>query len=274
MIITCWIFMGFVFASVMTSPGKRFYTDITSINGYTVRNVHLETSDGKRINAWIAGNSADKAVILLSGIRSPGRFMMARAYIYLREGYTVMMPDLRGTGRSDGDCVTFGWQEREDLIAAYHFLKEQGIPRIAVHGVSLGAATIAYSLDSISDYSFVVMESCYDNIDHALEHRTFNSGFNRLLMWPAYFFAEEKIGADADQLYPINYVRKYKGPLLYFAGDRESQIPLQETVEIFNNFGSRNRTLHVFEGATHQDLLKFSPKVYEEELTVFLHSLK
>jgi uncharacterized protein len=272
-----WMLTGYIFARIVTGEGKREYPALHEIGGYSASQVSFLAADHLKINAWLAGKSRDasskKAVILLAGIRSNSVSMVARAYIYLREGYTVLIPDLRGTGKSEGDIVTFGWQERLDLLAARRFLRDQGYNEIGVHGCSLGAATIAYSLDSIRDYHFMVMESCYDNIDHALEHRTFNSGFNRALMWPAYFFVEQKTGIEADKLYPVNYVKTYTGPLLYLAGDQEIQVPLEETLTIYNSFGSDRKTLFIFPGATHCDLLNFSSKEYETELIRFLHSL-
>jgi hypothetical protein len=58
------------------------------------------------------------------------------------------------------------------------------IQKSRAHGHSLGAATIAYSFKDFKDYSFVVLESCYDNIDHAFEHRMQRIHLPLLLAYP------------------------------------------------------------------------------------------
>jgi uncharacterized protein len=268
-----WIITGYLVAWQLTRPAPSDYKAISSIGRFTTQQLTLTSPDGTTINAWLAGDNKKSAVILLAGIHSNSSSMVARAQLYLQEGFSVLLPDLRATGKSGGDIITFGWQEKYDLVTCTRWLRANGFSFVAAHGCSLGAATIAYSFDTIRDYGFVVMESCYDNIDHALAHRTFDSGFNRLLFGSVYFFTEMRFGATADQLAPEKLVSRYSGPLLYFAGDHEEQIPLAETQKIFAGFSSPFKTLHVVTGATHRDLYDFAPADYTAALSKFLHSI-
>ena len=269
-----WIGLGYLFASLVTENRQKKYPPITSIGNFPAEQIQLTSSDGIKINSWFAGENKKQAVILLAGIGGNSSSMKARAEIYLQHGISVLLPDLRGTGISEGEIISFGWNEQKDLIAAYRWLRSRGFEKVGAHGCSLGAATIAYSLDSIPDYDFLVLESPYDNIDHAFAHRIFDSGFNRVLFWPAYFFTEQKTEANADELYPISRAPKYKGPLLYFAGDKEEQIPVEESRIFFTNFGSADKTFFLFPGAPHCDLCEFSPDLYKERLNAFIESIK
>ncbi len=272
-IFSLWMLGGYLFARKMTDPTNGDYSNILQIDSFKVQQKTIITSDGVKINAWLAGNTKNKAVILLPGIQGNCTEMIGRAKLYLENGFSVLLPDLRGEGKSENANISFGWNERLDLLACVRWLKNNGYQNIGVHGHSLGAATIAYSFDSSVDYKFVVMESPYDNIDHALAHRTINSGFNRFLLWPIYFFTEMKTGIDADKLSPLNCVSKYKGPVLYFAGDVEKNIPIGESNTIFSNFGSTKKTIHFFHGAGHIDFLNFNPAEYNSFLLDFFHSL-
>lgn len=267
-----WIGIGYIFSMVVTAAKPSAYAAITVIDTFKVSRVDVRSSDGLKINAWLAGNNKNNIVILMPGIGSNSSFMTERAAIYLREGFSVLLPDLRATGKSEGDVISFGWNERLDLIACYNYLEATGYSTIAAHGCSLGAATIAYSLDSISNFSFVVMESSYDNIDHAFAHRTFDSGFNRFLFWPAYFFTELKIDAETEQLSPLSRMHLYKGPALYLSGDKEKQITTEEMQNIYSAIGSTNKSLHIFKGAAHEDFLHYDAGAYTEVLSGFLKS--
>lgn len=268
-----WIGIGYVFSLIVTDAKPSDYAVISTIDSFPVSQISLKSSDSLELNAWLSGNNKKDIVILMPGIGANSSFMTDRAAIYLKNGFSVLLPDFRATGKSEGDVISFGWNERLDLVACYKWLRAQGYENIAAHGCSLGAAAIAYSLDSVPDFSFVVMESSYDNIDHAFAHRTFDSGFNRVLFWPAYFFTELKIGADTKQLSPLNYVPRYKGPMLYMAGDREKQIRTEEMQNIFAAIGSVKKSLHIFKGAQHEDFLRYDAKAYNEVLSVFLHSI-
>ena len=269
-----WILTGYFAANKVTAPVPFHYRAFHHIDGYPVQKITVITRDHVKLNVWFSGSNKDSAVIFLHGIHANSVLMLNRAKIYLQKGYSVLIPDLRASGMSGGDAVTFGWKERLDLLACVQWLKDKKYRRIGVHGCSLGAAAIAYSLEEKSDYAFMVMESCYDNIDHAFANRTFDSGFNRLLFWPVFFFTERKTGATADQLSPLNCVHLYKGPLLYLAGDKEIQIPLEETHAMFQAFGSSVKQLRIFTGARHVDFQRFDPELYNKTLTGFLDSIK
>ncbi len=272
-IFSLWMLTGYVFAKKMTDPTNTDYPDILRIDSFKVQRKNIVSSDGTRINAWLAGNNKNRTVILLPGIHANSSHMVERAKIYLANGFSVLLPDLRGEGKSESQKISFGWNERHDLLACVRWLKNNGYENIGVHGCSLGAATITYSFDSLTDYRFVVLESPYYNIDRALAHRTFDTGCNRFFFWPVYFFTRMETGINADELSPLHCISKYKGPLLYFAGDREKNIPIDECNGIFDSSNSTNKHLHFFHNADHFDFLHFQPTEYKSFLTDFLHTL-
>ena len=55
-------------------------------------------------------------------------------------GYNVLMFDFRGHGRSEGQHVSMGYYERQDLLGAVDYLQRWGIDRVGVMGFSMGGA--------------------------------------------------------------------------------------------------------------------------------------
>jgi dipeptidyl aminopeptidase/acylaminoacyl peptidase len=55
-------------------------------------------------------------------------------------GYNVLMFDFRGHGRSEGQRVSMGSYERQDLLGAVDYLQSRGIDRVGVLGFSMGGA--------------------------------------------------------------------------------------------------------------------------------------
>jgi uncharacterized protein len=267
-LLTGWLLAGFLTAMAVTYPAQEDIAERDSIAGFEVKDVSLVSSDSTMLSAWLVPNGSS-AVILLAGIRGNRTSNIARAELYLKRGYTVLLPDLRGTGESGGEVISFGWNERSDLAACYAFLKMKGYDKIAVHGVSLGAATIAYSFNDKPQYDFVVMESSYDNIDNAFRNRI-KRMLPKFMLWPAYFFTEWRIGAGSEDLCPAECVKQCTAPVLYMAGDEEEQVRLEETKEIFANIGSDDKELFIFKGGKHQDFLRGFEKDYTSTLNKFL----
>jgi pimeloyl-ACP methyl ester carboxylesterase len=77
------------------------------------------------------------------------------AEILAHSGYGVLLYDLRGSGKSEGDIRTFGWLDVDDVAAALTFLQNRDDldpQRIGMMGFSLGgqiALRAAVQMDEI-----------------------------------------------------------------------------------------------------------------------------
>lgn len=268
--VLCWFLAGYLSARYVTSPNPQEIEHEKELGGLIAADVNFYSEDSTLLKGWYFDQRANWSVILLPGIYGNRTSMETRAHLYLEQGYNVLMPDLRGTGESEGDIITFGWHESRDLMAAYYFLQEQGQDSIGVHGISLGAATVAYSLRFHPEYKFLVLESPYDNINHAWEHRMEKFPVPKFALAPMQWFTERRTGVIADSLFPENYIRMAQVPTLHMAGDCEQQIPLAETEKIFDNCGATDKQLHIFKGAKHQDFLRRTPVEYAQVLSPFI----
>jgi len=81
------------------------------------KNVAISTSGGVILRAWlIRPNQLNgDAVILLHGLSDNRLGMSGYARLLLARGYTVLMPDARAHGSSDGSLATYGLLERYDI---------------------------------------------------------------------------------------------------------------------------------------------------------------
>jgi esterase/lipase len=258
-----WFLTGYLCARHMTSRRMDVYK--TAPGKLNSEDINLTAGDGVPISAWYIRGDSGKAVILLPGIGANRMSCVSRAEYYLEKGFSVLLPDLRGTGSSEGEVVSFGWNESKDLKACYEFLKEQKIEKIAVHGCSLGAATITYSLKDIHDYYFIVLESCYDNIDQAFENRVAKFHLPDFLYFPVRFFIEREIGAKTTELKPEEFIKCATAPVLIMAGDAEVQVKVPETRKLYDNCGSDKKSLYFFKNGKHED---FREKHKEQHTTI------
>jgi esterase/lipase len=258
-----WALAGICSALYLTSPNHQDST----IKGLT--EITITTQDNLKISASYIKKSNDKVVILLAGIKGNRISNVSRIQNYLNKGYSILLPDLRATGKSEGNTISFGWNERKDLIACYKFLQTEGYKNIGAHGCSLGAATICYSLPE-TNFSFIVLESCYDNLEHAFENRVEKFHLPSFLFVPIHYSVERIISANIKDLKPEEFIKKATCPVLMMAGDSEDQLKISETHTLYYNCPSTNKTLHVFKGGKHQDFKARFLEEYEQTLNNFI----
>lgn len=267
-LLATWFTAGYYVAKIATAPTRRDIEDRDTIGGKKVENVEITTEDGVKLSAWYIPTGGDRVVLFLPGIHSCRTQFGSRAEFYIGLGYSVLMPDFRATGKSQGGVVSIGWHERKDLLACMNFLRSKGYAHIGADGISMGAATICYSLKEVNDFAFIVLESAYDTMDHAIDNRFAMFHVPAFLSLPMRLFGEMRIGARISEMRPIDYMKYCKAPTLVMGGDSEPELKLQETQSLFDNCASPDKHICIFKGAHHENFLKR----YEEQFKTTLRS--
>ncbi len=272
-----WCATGIYGAWFATKKTQREIENLKTIAGLKVENVNITTKDKFNISAWWVKNTNNpngKAVMMFSGRGNNRMYNVSRAELYLRQGYSVLLPDLRGSGQSDGNCMTFGWEERKDVLACYDFLVEQDCESIGAHGHSQGAAAVIYACQYLPELEFVVMESCYYSIQSLRKNVLEYSNLPPIMGYSGYFFTQLAMPADLRKMRPCDFIQHCKSPTLLLAGDSEVIVKKHESIDLFQKCGAKFKNLYLFENARHENLLVRNPEVYSKLLTQFIKSVE
>ena len=89
-----------------------------------IESVSFLADDGVRLSGWMAIGDSGKAVILLHGYTGDRTAMLPQAKMLFDEGFTVLLFDFRHRGESEGDFVSFGYYEKQDVLAAVNLIEE------------------------------------------------------------------------------------------------------------------------------------------------------
>lgn len=141
-----YVYLGvsYFMARGFTEPQRMEVCCVTPADkGLTYEDVELTTKDGVTIRGWYIPSENRAAVILLHSMASNRLGTMDHALMFARNGYGVLMIDLRVHGASGGDLLTFGGDEYLDVSAAVDYLQARpdlDPGRIGVMGLSLGAS--------------------------------------------------------------------------------------------------------------------------------------
>lgn len=138
--------------------------------------------------AWYLPARNRCTLLCLHGIHDHrGQWLEQVARLHERSGYGALLLDFPGHGDSEGDMVTYGVFERDDVAAAVAWLRERGdvdMGGVAVIGYSLGAITATLAAASLPDLRALVIESGFADLRHDIGHL-----FTRFTHLPAFPFA-------------------------------------------------------------------------------------
>jgi pimeloyl-ACP methyl ester carboxylesterase len=109
-----------------------------------VEHVSFESADGAIIYADLYG-AGDRGVVLAHGGRFRKESWQPQAQQLARAGYRVLAFDFRGFGKSHGpgDADMFTAPMHLDVLAAVHYLRQNGAKTVAVMGGSFGGGAAA-----------------------------------------------------------------------------------------------------------------------------------
>lgn len=91
--------------------------------------------------APVVSDEKQPCVVFLHGNSSARLEGLNQLSVCLGFGMTLFAFDCAGSGRSEGDYVSLGWWERDDLKCVVEHLRRNGVKKIGVWGRSMGAVT-------------------------------------------------------------------------------------------------------------------------------------
>lgn len=272
LLLTILVFLGvsWGYARRLTGPRPSQVGDVPTDMGFPIESVTLMTSDRHTLSGWFAPtDDRHKAIVLLHGFGGSRVSMLPRARFFRKQGYAVLLYDARACGESTGDCITFGYHERHDLLAAVRFLQDRKYESVACLGVSQGGATILYAARDLPDIRCVICESTYDEMRHAVDRRMRRyTGLPGWLAGSALVpFAEARLGLPIDAFRPIDQIASLRCPIFIISGDQDNRAWPEDTERLHAAAGE-SKELWMVEGAGHEDL--FRHPGYEDKVSAFL----
>lgn len=187
-----------------------------------------------------------------SGNRLEGLFLLD---FCVERGYGLCLFDFAGCGRAQGNYVTLGWREQEDLAQLVDVLaRDFSATQIAIWGRSMGAATaLFYAQRSSVLLAAIVVDSPFSDVTVMIQDLAANR-----LMLPAFlvniilgYFSRiivRKVGIDVLQLKPLEVCKECKVPALFVLGEADRLVLPFRVKQMFDIYGGKPKSLARSEG--------------------------
>lgn len=209
-------------------------------------------SGNSRIHGWWKPlPAATAAVLFLHGnagnVTHRGRHIRA----WQQAGASILVPDWRGYGKSEGRPTESG--SYEDAQAGYAFLRSRGFPpgRILVHGESLGTVAAA-DLAARQPVAGVILEAPFPSARAVAQTLL-------PLLGPALIWGYHLEGR----------LQRVRAPVLVIHGGRDAVIPFRLGRAVFEA-AREPKEFWAVPGAGHNDIPEAAGPAYVERLRRFL----
>ncbi len=236
--------------------------------------VAFTTLDGLKLRGWYYPAEGRRGAVLLHGYMANRLEMVDRAMMFRRAGFSVLIYDARASGESDGDLISFGYSEQNDLLAALDLMRSRGVDDITCLGASQGGATIAFAGDKLKGVRCVILESTYNTLETTIERR-----FNSFLGCPLHpfgdlliYFGEKRLGVAMDSIKPVRAITSLRVPLMIISGKLDGNVSVDDTYQLFNA-ATVKKELWLVPNAGHYDLILRAGLDYEKRVMGFVERM-
>ncbi len=240
MTIILWILLFIILGLLVTGLVLSFYfthrsrlgeVHFPDEYGLQFEPIEIKTIDKLTLRGvWIPAPGSTKAVIILHGHGGSYDFDLYRAPTLHHAGFNVLLFDFRAHGRSEGRRMTFGYEERRDVLGAVEFLHSRGMQHIGLLGFSYGGMVSMLFAAEYPGIEAVISDGGPVRIRSAIASRMVEMGFplwlTKLLAWLIISMTSLRLGANQFRYEPIRWVGKISPrPILFIHGDHDQFLP-------------------------------------------------
>jgi len=155
-----------------------------AINNLLYEDVKFFSRDGLQLSAWFVSREGGKAVIVVHGLGGSGSAVVHHATLLFKQGFAVLLMDLRAHGSSQGESCSYGLREANDVLGAVDYLltRPDVDPKlIGAYGISLGAQAVLRAAAETPHLRAVALEGIGPT---ALEDLAPRRTIIQHLLWP------------------------------------------------------------------------------------------
>jgi len=287
-IVTIFISMAFLLAAVVLIIGaislhgasqliRRRVPDTPSDPaqyGLTYEEVTFPSRDGLTLRGWfIPAPEARGTVVFCHGHAGSMDPDVKYAPAFHERGYNVLMFDFRGHGRSEGQHVSMGYYERQDLLGAVDYLQSRGIDQVGVLGFSMGGAVAMATAPHSEAIRAAVSDGGFARLSDAIAAGVREQGLpgflaslvGHLIMW----LMGLRLSCSLSGADPIRWVDKIAPRALFIIhGALDPFVAVEEARELYAVAGEP-KEIWIVPEARHRQADRHHPEEYRHRVLAF-----
>jgi len=261
-------------------PRRQYYRaamleSIRFVRDLPCEPVTVHSPDGLLLAGSYYPNQPGKPVVLLfHGFRSSALRDCAGAFrMFWDMGYSVLLIDQRGHGRSQGRTITLGVREQYDCLAwaAYAARRFGPDTPLVLMGVSMGGATVLTASDlDLPPSVKAVISDCGFSSPEAMIRREL-----QFMHYPAFLYPVNRLSCrlfghfDPESASAVESLPRCRLPVLLLHGESDHYVPCEMSRKNYAAIPGPDKRLVTIPNAGHGLSIYRDPETYIRAVRAF-----
>jgi len=234
-------------------------------------------NDGLNLYGEYIDFGHDKCVVILQGRTESLLYSYYFADVYKKNGYNILVIDVRAHGLSDGKYVTAGIKESDDLIAWIKYVSEKyNISNFTLHGICVGGATAIYTYAKLKKENStlvksIVTDGVFKSFYHIFKENMWAFKKRPFPMLYMVFFLTFLLGrVRLFKETPLKYMADIDIPMLFIWSEKDLFAKKERNQELFDACVSQHKELCFFPEGRHSHVRSSQEEDYDAAIDAFL----
>ena len=168
-------------------------------------------------------------------------------------GISVCLFDFNGCGHSEGDFITLGYNERDDVCCVMTYLTvHYNVDSFVLWGRSMGASCALFCLDTGFPVRGVIVDSPFSSLPRLVKELLPTMGvgkcYSGIVLSMLASRIKEKLSFDIYDCVPIDEVRESNVPIFFIHANSDDFISYEHSIDLYQACGSKDKTIKIVPG--------------------------
>jgi pimeloyl-ACP methyl ester carboxylesterase len=226
---------------------------------------------------WLESPSSQGTLILCHGQNGSMEGDLPLGAALCQAGYHVLMFNLRAHGNSEGDKLTFGAFEKEDLLGAVDFaIQQKQAQQVGIIGLSMGAGVAMIAAALTDKINVLVLDGVYAKFLKTVRAvlaqeipaplRPLAGVAAQVAVLGASVVTNTRVYQVSPQLW-AKHIRH--SPILFIHGEKDPLIPIADVQKLADDLSVPYR-IWVVPGCGHREAFQKERQAYLEHVVAWL----
>ena len=205
--------------------------------------VTIQSVDGLKLVGWFVPSQNGAVIIMQHGYKSTRKELLNEAEMMYRHGYGILLTSVRAHDYSEGEMITFGMNEVNDMEAWYQYLlrRDDIDPnKIGILGNSFGGMLVIQYAAQNENIKAVVADCAFSSLNDTVS--TSVTYFSDLPAFPfaplIVFWAEQESGFKTEDIDATKWIAEISPrPVFLMQGGADVVISADSGQRLFDAAG-------------------------------------